>query len=122
MSVLISWDLILRLMNCFPDCVINSNADFIAHIKSFTCFNLKICENETDVKCKVLERFSRSAYQTGRYKWMNKYMLDGINKFLNTNFAKIDIEKIYIHLGNACDHTKTLKFIASGYDMAVLRE
>ena len=28
MSVLISWDLVTKLMNCFPNSVINHNAEF----------------------------------------------------------------------------------------------
>lgn len=38
MSVLISWDIVTKLMNCFPNSVINHNAEFIAHIKSNTYF------------------------------------------------------------------------------------
>lgn len=67
MSVLISWDIVTKLMNCFPNSVINHNAEFIAHIRSNTYFGLKDCENETDVKCKVLEWLSRSAYKTEPY-------------------------------------------------------
>ena len=47
MSILISWDIVTMFMNCFPNSVINHNAEFIAHIKSNTYFGLKDCENET---------------------------------------------------------------------------
>ena len=85
MSVLISWDIVTKLMNCFPNSVINHNAEFIAHIRSNTYF-----------------------------------ILNGINQFLDTDFTEKDMEQIYTYLGNACNHEKTLRFIASGYDMSVL--
>lgn len=36
MFVLISWDIVTKLMNRFPNSVINHNAEFIAHIRSNT--------------------------------------------------------------------------------------
>lgn len=126
MSVLISWDLVTKLMNCFPNSVINHNAEFIAHIRSNTYFILKDCNNETDVKCKVLEWLSRSAYKTEPYNSkrsndeFHRFILNGINQFLDTDFTEDDMEQIYTYLGNACNHKKTLRFIASGYDMSVL--
>ena len=49
-----------------------------------------------------------------------KYHLDGINKFLETQFTRDDIGKIYTYLGNCCNHSKTIAFISSGYDMEIL--
>lgn len=128
MSVLISWDIATKLMNCFPNSVINHNAEFIAHIKSNTYLCLKDCENETDVKCKVLEWLSRPAFETNPYNTkrsndkFHKFILNGVNQFLETDFSEEDMEQIYIYLGNRCNHAKTLKFIASGYDMSVLKD
>jgi hypothetical protein len=115
-------------MNCFPNSVINHNAEFIAHIRSNTYFGLKDCENETDVKCKVLEWLSRSAYKTEPYNTkrsndeFHRFMLGGVNQFLETDFTEKDMERIYTYLGNRCNHAKTLKFIESGYDMSVLKD
>lgn len=128
MSVLISWDIVTELMDCFPNSVINHNAEFIAHIKSNTYFALKDCENETDVKCKVLEWLSRPAYKTEPYNSkrsndkFRRFMLGGVNQFLETNFTEEDMEQIYTYLGNRCNHAKTLKFIESGYDMSLLKD
>lgn len=128
MSVLISWDLTSKLMNCFPNSVINHNAEFITHIRSNTYFSLKDCENETDVKCKVLEWLSRPAHKTEPYNTkrsndkFHRFILSGVNQFLETDFSEEDMEQIYTYLGNACNHTKTLKFIESGYDMSVLKD
>lgn len=46
-------------------------------------------------------------------------MLAGINAYLGTSFDKKDIETIYIHLGNACNHEKMLEFVKSGFDMDI---
>ncbi len=128
MSVLISCDIVTKLMNCFPNSFINHNAEFIAHIKSNTYFGLKDCENETDVKCKMLEWLSRPAHKTEPYNTkrsndkFHRFILSGVNQFLETDFTEKDMEQIYTYLGNRCNHAKTLKFIESGYDMSVLKD
>ena len=128
MPVLIGWDLVTKLMNCFPGSFINHSGEFIVHIRSNTYFILKVCKNETDVKCKVLEWLSRPAYKTDPYNSkrsndeFHRFILNGINQFLNTDFTADDMEKIYTYLGNGCNHAKTLRFIASGYDMSVLEK
>ena len=50
------------------------------------------------------------------------FFLNGINDYLDTRFSVEDMREIYTHLGNACNHQKTIRFIESGYDMAVLEE
>lgn len=125
---MVEWNLVQRLMNCFPRSVINHNGEFIAHMKANEYFILQDCETELDVKCKVLEWFSRGAYKTQPYgtKRMNdefhEFMLDGINMYLGTEFTEDDMEQIYTYLGNCCNHNKTIRFIESGYDMSVLNE
>lgn len=115
-----------RLFDCFSDSFINDNGEFIAHRKANEYFNFENCETELDVKCKVLEWFSRGAYKTEPFVNFNQnmrfqeFMLNGINEFLGTNFSHDDMEIIYTYLGNCCNHPKTVKFIESGYDMSIL--
>ena len=122
------WELIQRSMNCFPRSFINQQGEFIAHAKANEYFILKNCKNELEVKCKVLEWFSGGAYKTEPYRTktnndaFHKFMLDGINMFLGTEFDTMDMEQIYTYLGNACNHEKTIRFIESGYIMSVLTE
>lgn len=122
------WELIQRLMNSFPRSFINQEGEFIAHREANSYFILRNCESELDVKCKVLEWFSRDAYKTDPFRTkkkndeFHKFMLDGINEFLGTDFDTMDIEQIYTYLGNACNHEKTIRFIESGYVMSVLTE
>ena len=125
--MMVSWEIVQRLMNCFNNSFINQNGEFIAHRKANEYFILRTCKTELDVKCKVLEWFSRSAYKTLPYGMskkdieFHKFMLNGINKFLGTEFTESDIETIYTYLGNACHHSLTIEFIESGYDMSILK-
>lgn len=115
-----------RLMACFPNSFINGNLEFIAHRKANEYFGLKNCMSEMDIKCKVLEWFSRGCYKTEPYitkasnEKFHKFMLNGVNEYLGTNFTEDDMETIYTYLGNCCDHQKTIRFIESGYNMNIL--
>lgn len=115
-------------MSCFPRSFINQHSEFIAHEKANEYFILRDCETEFDIKCKMLEWFSRGAYKTEPYRTkksndeFHTFMLNGINKYLNTNFTYKDMEQIYTYLGNAVNHTKTMMFVESGYDMQILKE
>ena len=123
---MVTWELIKKLMNCFSGSLINQCGEFIAHIKANVYFNLSTCETELDIKCKILEWFSRSTFKGCPYnsnrsnKQFHKFMLDGINKFLETEFTEEDMIRIYVSLGNAVNHSLTIKFIESGYDLSVL--
>ena len=116
-----------KLISCFPGSFVNVNNEFIAHKRANEYFRLEDCNSELDIKCKVLEWFSRGAYKTEPYRTGNKnrefheFMLNGINKFLDARFTENEIEVIYTYLGNAVHHKRTIRFIESGYDMAVLK-
>ncbi len=121
------WELITRLMNCFPKSFINQNGEFIAHAETNQYFILRDCKTELDIKCKVIEWFSRAACKTWpfdsarRNKQFQKFMLNGVNEFLETNFTAEEMEVVYTYLGNSCNHDKTIVFVLSGYDMKVLK-
>lgn len=116
-----------KLSIAFPRSFINTSLEFIAHKEANEWFRLEDCECEFDVKCKVLEWLSRGAFKTepfyhhSKNEKFHEFMLNGINKFLDTNFSYDDMEIIYTYLGNRCNHTKTERFIESGYDMSVLK-
>lgn len=116
-----------KLSAAFPKSFINSALEFIAHKEANEWFRLEDCDNEFDVKCKVLEWLSRGAYKTCPFnsniknERFHNFMLNGINDFLGTNFTESDIEEIYTYLGNRCNHEKTVKFIESNYDMSILK-
>ena len=116
----------MDLMKCFYGSFINHNGEFIAHRYGEAYFNYATCEDELDVKCKVLEWLSRPASKGQPFKSdraNKKYrqsMLDGINQYLGTAFSSGDIDEVYTYLGNRCNHEKTLRFINLGYDMSLL--
>ena len=74
----------------------------------------------------MLEWFSRAAFKTQYYRSersndrLHRFMLDGINTFLNAAFSEADMEVIYEKLGNCINHELTESFVKSGYDMDLL--
>lgn len=127
-------DSTLRLMKSFPGSFINHNGEFIAHKKANIYFRLITTDeygcsevSPLEIKCKVLEWLSRSAYKGVLYKSkkknkeFNNFMLKGINEFLNTGFGETEIQTIYRELGNKVDRPLTIKFINSNYDMDILK-
>lgn len=125
---MVDWQTIQRLMNCFPNSIINHDMEFIAHVRANEYFILRDCKTELDIKCKVLEWLSRAAHKSQPFRrtadndYLHDFMLKGINEFLGVCFTKNDMELIYTYLGNACNHRKTIRFIESGYNMNVLKE
>lgn len=120
-------DIELRLLNSFPRSYINMHGEFIAHERANEYFILKNCTNDLEIKCKVLEWLSRGGCKTEPYKSykknmeFNDFMRNGINKFLGTNFSADELLQIYIKLGNACNHSKTVEFVQSEYDFNLLK-
>lgn len=120
--MMVDLDILKKLGRAFPHTILNAHGEVVVH-KSGQYFQLGNCETEMDVRCKVIEFFSRAAFKTEPYysaaanRKFQKYMLDGINKYLGTDFTEEDMEVIYTYLGNAIKHNKTIEFIESGYNM-----
>lgn len=116
-----------KLAVAFPKSFINSALEFIAHKEANQYFRLEDCNNEFDVKCKVLEWLSRGAHKTCPFhtnlknERFHNFMLNGINDFLGTDFTEDDMAIIYQKLGNRVRHSLTKEFVNSGYDMSVLK-
>ena len=119
-------NVVMKLMRCFSGSFLTDCGEIVVHSKANEYFNIQKCADELEVKCKVLEWFSRAAYKTAPYTQAKKnnefhdFMRNGINSFLETNFTKEDMAKIYQELGNQVNRDLTIKFINSGYDMSVL--
>lgn len=116
-----------KLARAFPSSFINTALEFIAHKEANEYFRLEDCNNEFDVKCKVLEWLSRGSYKTCPFhtnlknERFHKFMINGINDFLGSDFTEDDIAIIYQKLGNRVRHSLTEEFVNSGYDMTVLK-
>lgn len=115
------------LLLAFPKSFINDNNEFIAEVRSNQYFLLNDCSTPRDIECKVLEWLSRPASKGQPYsqEWRNRkfreFMRNGVNAFLDTGFSEDEMRTIYQYLGNAINHKKTIAFIESGYDFAVLQ-
>lgn len=126
--MIIDKEIIDSLGDCFPQSFINNSCEFIAYPRTNLYFNLGNCKNLLDVKCKVLEWFSRDASKAMPFRsdWRNEeyntMIRERINDFLGTNFSLEDMHIIYQRLGNCINHDLTVKFVNSDYDMAVLAE
>ena len=122
------YEILKKLFACFPNSFVNGSGEFVAHREANQYFIFENCKTELDVKCKVIEWFSRGAYKSepfgSDYKntCLHEFMLNGTNKFLGTNFTHKDMEDIYTYLGNAIKHEKTIEFIKSGYDMSFFNQ
>ena len=127
---MVSQQVLNDLFGAFPEAIMNRNLEFVAepHRRVNSYFRLDNCESREDAICKVLEYLSREADKSQHFdkEWRNRqvheYHLNGINAFCGTNFTEQDIGIIYTYLGNGVNRQKTLAFIHSGYDLAVLRE
>lgn len=121
-------EIVNSLLKCFPTSFINDSEEFIAYPKTNLYFNLGNCETLLDVKCKVLEWFSRDCHKAmpfrSNYKndEYHELILKRVNKFLGTAFTVEDMAIIYQELGNRVRHQKTIEFVESDYDLRVLKE
>lgn len=119
-------EIINKLFECFPNSFINGHEEFVAYPKTNLYFIIGNCESSLDVKCKVLEWFSRDGSKATPYRSKHKnkryqeMIRERINAFLGTNFDGDQMLKIYCKLGNNVNRELAVKFIMSNYDMAVL--
>lgn len=126
--MIIDREIIKGLTKSFPQGFINGEGEFIAYPRTNLYFNLATCETLFDVKCKVLEWFSRDASKAipFRSNWRNEEYNDlirkGINDFLGTDFSREEMLTIYCALGNCINHDLTIKFVNSDYNMSVLED
>jgi hypothetical protein len=124
----VSKEIVDSLLECFPTSFINDSEEFIAYPRTNLYFNLGNCETLLDVKCKILEWFSRDCHKAMPFRshWRNdeyhKLILDRVNEFLGTDFTIEDMAIIYQKLGNAIRHSLTIKFVESDYDLRVLKQ
>ena len=115
-----------RLFECFPNSFINGHEEFVAYPKTNLYFIIGNCKSSLDVKCKVLEWFSRDASKETPYRSREKnkryqaMVRERVNAFLGTAFTAEDMLQVYTKLGNAVNHELTVNFIVSGYDMRLI--
>ena len=125
-----NFELVRKLLECFPKSFINSNGEFIAHKKSNTYMLLENKETWLDVAVGLVEWISRAACKTQCYKSaaadakFHRFMRDGINKFLRpaTTLTHEDMYMVYTYLGNGANHDLAVQFVENDCDMEILRD
>ena len=116
------------LLVLFPNSFINEEQEFIAVPRTNLYFLLSNCNSLLDIKCKILEWFSRDACKTQpfRSRMENEEYQDNIrvriNEFLGTDFTREEMTDIYSKLGNNINRKLCIEFIESGYNMKILKE
>lgn len=110
-----------KIRAAFPAAFVNMHNELILTPKANMYIMLNQVRDERDFKAAVLEDCSRNAFKGCSRKLQDEH-LDGINKLLDTKFTRDDMELIYTYLGNGIQHDLCLRFVASGYDLEVLRE
>lgn len=114
------------LLELFPNSFINEEQEFIAEPRTNLYFLLSNCNSLLDIKCKILEWFSRDACKTQpfRSRMENEEYQDNIrekiNEFLGTDFTREEMTNIYSELGNNTNRQLCIEFIESGYNMELL--
>lgn len=125
-------DSIVKLCSCFYRCNIDFDLNFIAFSDSkydgLAWFSLRDLTTQKQLIKKVLCKLSRGAFKSVFYdsnkknEQVQKYILDALNLFLNTNFSKEDMQEIYTFFGNYTNLELLDKFIDSNYDMNLLKK
>lgn len=114
------------LLELFPNSFINEEQEFIAEPRTNLYFLLSNCNSLLDIKCKILEWFSRDAFKSRPFRsdLQNKEYQDNIrekiNEFLGTDFTREEMTDIYSKLGNNINRKLCIEFIESGYNMELL--
>lgn len=109
-----------RAMKIFVGSFINHNFELIFETKYNVYFRLEDIDNEFMFKVKMMEWLSRPAYK-GTSKKCQKFISDGVNEYLGTNFTSEDFQLIYTRLGNSVHRNLAISFVKSDYDLNLLR-
>lgn len=111
-----------KLYEAFPQMFINDSKEAIIYPRKNIYFRLADCETENDVIKKLLCWLSKSAHTEHLSKTVRRYVLEGINYFLDEEFTREDMARIYTELGNGVNKELLEKFIKQGFNMNLLKE
>ncbi len=104
----------------FPRAFINLNNELILENNNNIYFRLEDIKTELDFKCKMIAWLSRPSCK-GISNYWQKRILEGLNKFLDTDFSKDEMMEIYTKLGNDVNRKLCIEFIESDYDISLLK-
>lgn len=111
-----------RVLPFFSTAFINNNRELILEPKSNIYFRLNNFNNaEEDFDCKMIAYLSRPAHKHWKPYWQ-RWFLRGINSYFRQNWSREEMGLIYTRLGNDVNRPLCKRFIASGFDMELLKE
>lgn len=113
-------NIIEKTLQVFPKSFINQDDELILEPKNNVYFRLEGMKTEMEFKCKLMAWVSRPIAKGLSPHWSKK-VLASVNELLGTKFSKADMQIIYTELGNDVNPELSIKFIDSGYDMALLQ-
>lgn len=102
-----------------PKAFVNHNNELIIEPRNNIYFRLEDVHSVGDLQCKVIAWLSRPSCKGVSHYWQ-KRIRQIVNEFLGTEFSKDEMDHIYTYLGNDCNRKLCIRFIESGYDLAVL--
>ena len=118
-------DEVFNLMRYFPKSYIDENKELI--LDENINFSLDRINDKFDLCLKVVQYVSKYACKVQLYSnecqnlmYRNK-IRDAINKFLGTNFDEEEMLLIYTKLGNGCNKRLASMFVATGFDIDLLK-
>lgn len=120
--------IVKKTMTEFPKSFINHLNELILIPDFNVYFGLNDVDAETDLYCKMCEWFSRDCCKAARYSqgWRLKSYwqknTDHFNAICGTEFTIEDMAVIYQRLGNSVNHSLTVEFVESGFDIMVLEK
>lgn len=112
-----------KLMNCFPDALINRQLELILIPKTNTFFCLEGCLTREDVISKVLMWCTRDIANATPYVQMKRnidFYVNNKERLERYLGASVNVDIIYQCLGNGINPTLTKEFINSGFSMILL--
>lgn len=112
-----------KLMNCFPDALINRQLELILIPKTNTFFCLEGCLTREDVISKVLMWCTRDIANATPYVQMKRnidFYVNNKERLERYLGASVNVDIIYQCLGNGINPTLTKEFINSGFSMELL--
>lgn len=122
-------EILCDLQTAFPESFVKYNTqEFIAYPETNAYFSIKNCVDRIDFECKVIEFLSREAFKSEPFyserknERYHKQMLDGINKFMGTEYTEDDMEIIYQKFGNGVRHEELREWLENGGDVFSISE
>lgn len=117
-----------QIISAFGRSTINSKLELILIKDTGAYINLNEVYTEIDLKRMCLVAVCRDCFKTKLYHYddLNDEFRNGnlrrLNKALETNFTKADMEIIYQYCGNFINQDLATSFVVSGYDMNIFKE